>query len=174
MNSSSRRSTKVLAPLAVLLAAGALAVGSGATFTSASSNSISSVTAGSLSHMNDKDEQAIFTAGNIKPGDTVTGSLTLENTGTLAGTLSLTETESTNSFVPGDLRMKIVDDKGTVVLDGEFGELVDGTKNGLGTFSPGDVREYTFTVHLPMGAGNDNQGMTASASYSWDLVQLGG
>jgi spore coat-associated protein N len=174
MNSSSRRSTKVLAPLAVLLAAGALAVGSGATFTSASSNSISSVTAGTLSHTNDKDEQAIFTAGDIKPGDTVTGTLTLTNTGSLAGTLSLTEVASTNTFVPGDLLLTIQDDKGTKVHDGEFGGLEDNVKKGLGTFAPGESRTYTYTVHLPEEAGDGNQGKTATASYSWDMVQLNG
>ncbi|MCW2790898.1 MAG: hypothetical protein JWP56_3201, partial [Aeromicrobium sp.] len=42
------KTKKILLPLATLVAAGAIAVGSGATFTSTSANTISSVTSGTL------------------------------------------------------------------------------------------------------------------------------
>lgn len=173
MNSTSR-SKKVLAPLAVLLAAGALAVGSGATFTSTTSNSISSVTSGTLTHTNSEDGKAIITASDIKPGDSMTGTLTLANTGSLAGTLSLVEDSSTNSFEEDALTLTITDQAGTEVYGGNFGDLEDGAKTGLGEFKPGDERTYTFTVALDKEAGNDNQGEAASASFTWDLVQLNG
>jgi len=50
---------KVLVPLATLLAAGSIAVGSGATFSSTTGNTISAVIAGTLTQSNSKDGQAI-------------------------------------------------------------------------------------------------------------------
>lgn len=175
MTSTTSRSKKVLAPLAVLLAAGALAVGSGATFTSASSNTISSVTAGTLTQTNSKAGEAIFKLDGMKPGDVLTGDLTLANTGSLPASFSLTETSSTNGFVPGDLSLTITNaTTGVEVYKGEFGGLENGVKESLGEFAPGDANDYTFTVGLAGTAGNDNQGKTANATYSWDAVQLSG
>lgn len=173
MNSSSR-TKKVLAPLAVLLAAGALAVGSGATFTSTSSNSISSVTAGTLTQSNTKDGQAIFNLTNMKPGDSVTGSLTLKNTGSLPAAFSLTEKASSNTFSKDMLLLEITDGSATPVYSGEFGGLADGTKNTLGNFAPDAAKTYTFKVTLVGGATNTEQTKTASATYQWDSIQLDG
>src|SRR5687768_9240195 len=53
VNTLSRR--KVLIPLATVLAAGTIAVGSGATFTSTTGNTASAVTSGTLKHTNSKD-----------------------------------------------------------------------------------------------------------------------
>ena len=66
MTSTTNR-RKILIPLATLLAAGAVAVGSGATFTSTSVSS-SAVTAGNLVHTNSRDGLSMNVA-NIKPGD---------------------------------------------------------------------------------------------------------
>lgn len=89
---------KVLVPLATLAVASTLAVGSGATFTSQSDNTLSAVTSGTLSHSNSKDDAAIFTLTDLKPGDTAHGDLTLTNTGSLPADFGLTETSSTNEF----------------------------------------------------------------------------
>jgi spore coat-associated protein N len=170
---STSRSKKVLAPLAVLLAAGALAVGSGATFTSTSSNTISSVTAGTLTQSNSKAGQAIFNASDIKPGDTVTGSLTITNTGTLPASFSLTETTSTNGFSGENLQLAITDrTTGEKVYEGTFGGLADGTKVQLGDFATGAAAEYEFVVTLARSTPNTDQGKAASATYTWDAVQL--
>lgn len=173
MNRSSR--SKVLAPLAVLLAAGALAVGSGATFTSTTGNTISSVTAGSLTLENSKDEQAVFDLTNMKPGDVLTGELTLTNTGSLPAQLSLTEVSSVNGFSTGMLTLAVTDSTGAAVVPaGDFGALVDGAKNDLLVLDAGAEETYTFTVALDQDATNTEQGKTASATYTWDAVQLDG
>ncbi len=166
-------SKKILAPLAVLLAAGALAVGSGATFTSATSNTISSVTAGTLTQSNSKADQAVFSASDIRPGDTVTGSLTITNTGTLPARFSLTESSSVNEFSADNLTLVITNKTtGAAVYTGTFGGLVDGEKNELGVFAPGAAAEYEFVVTLAQGTPNTDQGKTANAAYTWDAVQL--
>lgn len=166
---------KFLIPLATLVAAGGIAVGSGATFTSTTGNTISSVTAGTLTHTNSKADQAIFTLTNMKPGDTVKGQLTLTNTGSLPAAFSLTEVTSANTFATNgsNLTLDIVDNtSNSTVYSGTFGGLVDGAKNTLGTWAAGSARTFTFTVKLSQDAPNGDQGKTASAVYTWDSVQL--
>lgn len=169
------RSKKILVPLATLLAAGAIAIGSGATFTSTTNNTISSVTSGTLDHTNSKADAAIFTLDNMKPGDTLNGELTLKNTGSLPANFSLTETSSANAFSNDMLKLTITNaTTKEQVFAGNFGDLVDGQKQGLGTFEAGEANKYQFTVALDQQAANADQGKTASAVYTWDSVQLDG
>ena len=166
------KTKKILLPLATLVAAGAIAVGSGATFTSTSANTISSVTSGTLSQSNSKANAAVFNLTNIKPGDVVNGSLTIKNTGSLPATFSLTETSSVNGFTAANLTLDITNaTTGTKVWSGTFGDLVDGTKNDLGLVAPGVSNDYAFSVKLDQGALNTDQGKTASAAYQWDSIQ---
>lgn len=168
-----RSKKKILLPLATLVAAGAVAIGSGATFTSTTANTASSVTSGSLNHTNSKANAAIFSLTNIKPGDTVNGGLVITNTGSLDAAFSLTETSSTNGFSNDYLTLKITNTTtGTEVFSGTFGDLVDGQKNALGTIPAGAASSYTFSVKLAQDAPNSQQGKTASAAYQWDSVQL--
>lgn len=168
-------SKKVLVPLATLLAAGAVAVGSGATFTSESNNTISSVTSGTLEHTNSKADAAVFNLTDIKPGDTLNGSLTITNTGTLPASLSLTEVASTNEFSDSYLTLVITNTTtNTPVYSGTFGGLVDGAKRAIGDIEPGEANNFRFTVQLAQDAPNSEQSKTASATYKWDSVQLAG
>ena len=163
-----RRSRRFLAPLVTLGIAGALVVGSGADFTSASSNAASIVTAGSLTQSNSRDGQAVFNLTNVKPGDTVKGSVVLKNTGTLPEKFSVTET-TTSSFATGVLSMVVTETKGTTtteIFNGAFGAFA-ATARSLGTFTAGESRTYTYTVTLAQTADNTNQGKTASAAYAW-------
>lgn len=164
---------KVLVPLATALTAGAIAVGSGATFTSQTGNTASAVTSGSLKHTNSKDGGAIFDLTGMKPGDTLNGSLTITNTGTLPAAFSLTEVSSTNTFTGANLSLTITDPaRTTPVYSGTFGGLADGTKNDLGTYSPDEAHTYDFTVKLAQDTPNTDQAKTATAVYQWDSVQL--
>ena len=166
---------KVLVPLTVLLAAGALAVGSGATFSSETGNTISTVTSGTLLHTNSKNGAEIFGLTNVKPGDTLNGTVTITNTGSLPATFSLTETSSTNGFSGEYLKLAIKNTTtGVTVYDGTFGGLVDGSKTSLGDVAAGAANVYTFTVTLAQDAPNSEQGKSASAAYQWSSVQLAG
>lgn len=168
-------SKKVLVPLATLAAAGAIAVGSGATFTSESNNTISAVTSGTLQQSNSKANAAVFDLTNLKPGDTLNGSLTLTNTGSLPAAFSLTETTSSNGFTGSNLSLTITNTTtGASVYTGTFGGLVDGAKTDIGVVQPGVANNYTFTVKLASTTTNDDQGKSASAAYKWDSVQLSG
>jgi hypothetical protein len=167
-----KNTKKVLIPLATLLAAGAVAIGSGATFDSTTANTISSVTSGTLSHTNSKSDKAILNLTDIKPGDIVNGALTITNTGSLPADFSLTELSSTNGFSDAYLTLAITNTTtGKSVYSGTFGGLVDGSKTALGAIAPHVANNFTFSVHLADDAPNSQQAKTASAAYQWDSVQ---
>lgn len=175
MTTSTNTRRKILVPLATLVAAGAVAVGSGATFSSNSENTTSSVTTGTLTHTNSKADQAIFNLSNMKPGDTVNGTLTITNTGSLPASFSLTEAASANAFTNDYLTLSIDNTTtSTSVYTGVFGGLADGVATSLGDVNAGVANTYKFSVHLDEAAPNSQQGKTASASYKWDSVQLAG
>ncbi|MCW2790896.1 MAG: hypothetical protein JWP56_3199 [Aeromicrobium sp.] len=169
------KTKKILLPLATLVAAGAIAVGSGATFTSTSANTISSVTSGTLTQSNSKANAAVFNLTNVKPGDIVNGDLTITNTGSLPAKFSLTETASTNTFAAANLTMVITNTTtNTVVYTGTFGGLEDNVKKDLGTVAPGVANNYRFAVKLDQATPNTDQGKAASAAFQWDSVQADG
>lgn len=171
MNGTTSR--KVLVPLATLLAAGAVAVGSGATFTSQSANAASTVTSGTLLQSNSKAGAQIFGLSNLKPGDVVNGTVVIKNTGTLPGTFTLRETASSNAF-DTDLLTLTITDGGTELYSGDFGGLEDDELVDLGEYAAGASKTYTFSVALDAEAPNTQQGKTASASYQWVATQLDG
>ncbi|GAA3812020.1 TasA family protein [Nocardioides panacisoli] len=170
-----KTSRKILVPLATLAAAGAVVVGSGATFTSTSGNTISAVTSGTLTQSNSKANAAIFNLSNMKPGDTLNGTLTLTNTGSLPAAFALTEVSSTDGFTGSNLTLDIVDTTtSTTVYSGTFGGLTDGASNDLGSWAPGAAHSFKFVVKLNQDTPNADQGKTAGAVYSWSSVQLSG
>ena len=169
MKTTDNRRRKVLVPLATLLAAGAVAIGSGATFTS-TSNSASAVTAGELVHSNNRDGLTMDVA-NIKPGDSVAGTVTLTNTGTIDSTLTLRETADSSTFGAGALHLKI-SQGATTVYDGDFAAADDAGVLDLGALDIGDSTTVTFNVSMPSNASDANQGATASASYQWVSTQV--
>lgn len=160
---------KVLVPLATLMVAGSVAVGSGASFTSTTA-STTSVTSGSVTHANNVSNLAIT---NIKDDDVITGSVTITNTGTLASTLTIAETSATNSFIGTDLNLKLTQGS-TVLYNGVFGGLVDGAKINLGALPVGGSTTVTFEVKLDEATDNTNEGKSASASFQWVSTQEAG
>ncbi|NDK30881.1 hypothetical protein FH975_03695 [Nesterenkonia sp. Hz 6-5] len=168
---SSRR-RRLLLPLAGLLTAAALVLGSGADFVSSSVNDNNAYTTGTLSQTNSKADSAIFNLDNLKPGDTVSGGVVLTNSGTLPASFKLTEDASNGFAKKSNLQLTISDAKGGPALwSGTFGELTSSGALDLGTWEAGETREFTFRVTLAQSAGNAEQGKTASASYTWDAVQ---
>lgn len=160
---------KVLVPLATLMVAGAVAVGSGASFTSTTA-STTSVTSGNVTHANDVSSLVI---GNIKDDDVITGSVTISNTGTLPSTLTIAETTATNTFIGSDLKLTLTQGS-TELYNGTFGGLVDGQTIALGALPVGGSTTVTFTVTLDETTDNTNEGKSASASFQWVSTQEAG
>ena len=108
--------------------------------------------AGSLSLVNSLEGQAVFSTDNLGPGHSAGGTVTVANTGTLPGALSLAQSAPTGSALAGQLRLAVRDlTVGTTVYSGPLTGL--GTVS-LGTLGAGAARVYGFTATLPASAGD--------------------
>lgn len=168
---------KILLSLAAIGVVSVAAVGGTfanftATPTSIGSNAFAS---GSLT-MSRSGSGAIFNLTAMKIGDTATGSVTITNTGTLAGDYTLSGSSSGSSTLTGALNLKVYKD-----ADNSGSPLYDGTLAGfssanLGTFAAnGDSHTFYLHVSLPTSGSNasDNllQGLSASESFTWNATQ---
>ena len=173
---------KKLTAQKLLLSAAAVAVVSvaavGGTFanftatpTSISSNAFAT---GSLS-MSRSGSGAIFSLSAMKIGDSASGSVTITNSGTLAGAYTLAGSASGSSTLTGQLQLTIYKDTdgGTPVYSGTLGGF---SSASLGTFAAnGDSHTFYFHVSLPSAgsdaADNAYQGLSASESFTWNATQ---
>ncbi|HEU0235695.1 MAG TPA: hypothetical protein VFR14_04545 [Candidatus Limnocylindrales bacterium] len=177
--------------LTLLLAAGAV-VGSGADFTAASANPANTFAAGTLSIVNSKEGVAVLSAGNLRPdGPSASGTVDIENDGSLSGDFTLSRTAPVDSDATYPLSGKL---NATVVDCGEFagatpptcGDGDDVTKytggtvaqmgtgghaiGTLGTYDAGEKHRYEFTVQLDGSAGDDYQGGTSSVEFDFNAA----
>lgn len=180
---------RVLGALAVLVAATGVVVGSGANFTASSANPNNSFSAGTLSILNDKENAAILTASNMKPGGAAaTGVVDISNTGSLAGDFTLARSNVTNTDGANPMSAKlnlVVKDCGqwpdasTVEPcgDGDDTTVYSGTVDGmssaqtLGNFSGGEKHRYEFSVQLDASATDAYQGDGSTVRFDWAAVQ---
>ena len=174
MNSKPSTRRRILVSVATALTAGALAVGSGASFVAATENPGNEYRAGTLTQNNSLAGASIYNAQNLKPGDTVNGKVTITNNGSLPANIKLTESGVTNGFEAGKLKITITDVtapaspvavKSTV----EYGTV--GAVNLGSQWAAGESRTYVFSVSLDASATNASQGAVANATYTWDSTQ---
>lgn len=169
---TSHGSRRFLIPLATMVAAAAVVAASGASFTSTTSSAPNVVTAGAFTQTNTKDGAAIFTMPLAKPGDSVTGTATVTNTGDFAADFTLVEEGDSNGFPIGALDLVVTDTTDALepvtVYSGDLGLL---GSQSLGTVAPDGVKTYSFVVTLDANVGNEAQGDTATATYTWDAIQ---
>ena len=187
MNMLTRNFKRRLGALAALLAASAVAVGSGANFTASSANPSNTFSTGTLSILNSKEGAAVLTASGMKPGDPATvGTVDIKNTGSLSGVFSLSKSNISDSDGSNPLSQKldvVISDCGlwsggnppscagaTQKYSGKIGSM--GTI-ALGSFAANDNHRYQFSVSMPDGgAGADNayQGDNTSVEYDWNAT----
>ncbi|MGX6447512.1 TasA family protein [Patulibacter sp. S7RM1-6] len=165
------RPRRLIATLALVLAAAGVAVGSGATFTSHTANAANTFTSGTLLHSNSKAGAALITGEGLKPGDSRTGEVTIKNTGSLAGDFTVSESNASSTFTPGSLIAKVEDvtdaAQPKTLYEGAPGAF--GSKQ-LGSFAAGESRTYRITVTLSASAPNADQGKNASADLEWNAT----
>ena len=176
--------------LTLLLAAGAV-VGSGADFTASSANPANTFAAGTLSMVNSKDGIAVLSASNLRPaGPAATGSVDIENDGSLSGAFTLSRATPVDSDatypLSGKLNVTVVDcgefDGATAPTCGDgddqvrysggtlaqmgAGQMID----GLGTYAPGEKHRYQFTVQLDGSADDNYQGGTSTVEFDFNAA----
>jgi hypothetical protein len=133
----------------------------------------------SLTLSNDKEGAAILSLGGMRPGDSVTDTVTLGNTGTVPGDLSLStsnllDTPGTGGgALSGKLDLVIRDvtmGSPVTVYTGKLDALTPVT---LGPLAAGASRVYEFSVSFPdagIGAENAFQGSAVSVQFNWTAV----
>src|SRR5687768_15970136 len=110
------RPKQALATLGLAVVPGGVDVMSGVNYTAQRANPGNSLASGTLTMSNSKDNVAILTASNIRPGDVTTGTVDIENTVSLSGTFTLSRTDLTNSDATNKMSEKmdlVVKDCGT-------------------------------------------------------------
>lgn len=172
---------KILVPLATLMVAGAVAVGSGASFTSTTA-STTAVSSGNVTHANDVTRMDIT---NIKDGDTIRGEVTITNTGTIDSTLTIAETDfvigdgdgvDDKGFLPGDLTLTLIQDGNVAapVYSNDFGGMTDDATYDLGELPVGESTTIEFVVVLDEATDNTNENASATAAFQWVSTQVDG
>jgi hypothetical protein len=135
---------------------------------------------GSLTLSNSKEGAAILTLGGMRPGDTAAGTVTIGNTGTMSGDLSLSTSNLVDApgagggVLSGELDLLITDATNAGSPDTVYGGTIAAmTPTALGTLAPGDTRTYEFRVLFPdagPGAENAYQGSTMTVQFDWTAV----
>lgn len=144
-------------------------------------SAVISQASGQFQITNSRDAQAIFQAQGLAPGRSVTGTVQLSNTGTLAGTLGLEQVDIQDQPGPNGGRLStavhldVQDITGGNLVPVFGGQLASLQTRALGSIAPGAVRTYRFTASLPDSGtppspttgDNAYEGSALAVRYSW-------
>jgi len=182
---------KLLATLAVVSVLASFAVfGSFAIFTdsqSVGSNTFSTGTVG----ISTEPAKELVTFEDMAPGDQVTNPIKVSNDGSLELRYAVTSTTTENTLA-GELDLTVktevkectnegFDKDGTVIygpgdLGSEkginvIGDPAQGEQKEDRTLKPGEGEELCFSVQLPSSTGNSYQGLSTTATFSFEAEQ---
>ncbi len=174
-----------LAAVALLVAAGAVAAFSGASFNYKTANPGNTFTAGILTHSNSQSG-AILTVEKMVPGQSASGEVTIANTGDIAGAFSVTKSGlsdvagSNGGLLSDVLTLKIEDVTGATPAVVWQGPIKDLAAQSLGQWDAGVSHSYRFTVSFPDGGSpadntsgdNAYQGSSLEVQFDWTSVQI--
>jgi spore coat-associated protein N len=110
---------------------------------------------GTLELGNSRAGQAIFQASGLAPGRSVTGTVQLSNTGSLAGELGLSQLDvqdqpgANGGRLSDGVQLDVQDITGGSSIPVFAGELGGLATQPLGSIAPGEARTYRFTASLP-------------------------
>ena len=175
-----------LAAVAVLVAAGSAAAYTGASFNYKTANPTNVFTAGILSHSNTKTGAAIVTASLMEPGQYKQGTVTIKNTGSVAGTFSVAKSSlvdvagGNGGLLSSVLTISVDDVTVPATPVNKYSGTLSAMGNvALGTFAASESHDYQITLTFPNGAvptsnttgDNAFQGSSLSFQLDWTSVQ---
>jgi hypothetical protein len=185
------RKTMLVVALAAVVIAIIAAIGSGAFYTTTSTNPGNAFTAGTMTMSNSATNTAFITAGDLWPGTDVNGSVTIGNTNPVGSLLGLKITSIDETAGPNgtdadvlspDLNLTVTDDtSGTVLYTGTLADAAAADYLTTGTVLPAGV-QHTFGFKVGMAdngepgdvadpASGDNvfQGAKSTVGFTWVL-----
>jgi hypothetical protein len=136
---------------------------------------------GELHVTNSRDGQAIFQAQGLSPGESVTGTVQLSNTGDLAGDLGFQQLDvqdqpgANGGRLSDAVHLDVEDVTGGSVVPVFAGQLGSFQNRALDSIAPGEARTYRFTASLPDGGAppsptsgdNAYAGSALTVRYLW-------
>ena len=165
--------------LAMALAAIGLAVAAPGRGHDPASASLSAAS-GAVGISNSLAGAAVLSGGDLRPGDSVEGTVTIGNDGDVAGRFVLAAPDVVDTPGPGGGALS-----GRVVLT--VADLTGGTQlfsglpadlaeSDVGTLEPGEEHEFRFTLSWPSAPAGDNlyQGSALSLGFEWQAGVAGG
>lgn len=150
--------------------------------TVATAQAASTFADGTLSQSNSSAGSAILTASGMRPGDSASGTVTIENTGSLTGSFALGKSNVLDTPGPhggalsGNLDLVVEDVTAPAApVTAYAGKLGAMQTVALGALEAGASRSYRFTVAFPdsgapaSSSSHDNayKGSSLSVQYDW-------
>ena len=116
---------------------------------------------------------AIVTLGDVVPGDTISRTITVKNTGTLGFRYVVSATQTAGTLLWTDttngLQLTVADGGGAVLYTGPLSAL--GTLAGPGTLAPGGTELLRYTFALPATASDAFQGLLQDLTLVFTATQ---
>jgi predicted ribosomally synthesized peptide with SipW-like signal peptide len=180
----SRSARLWISTMAIGIATAGIIGGSFASWTAQTTNPGNAVTAGTLAMTNNKPAAAVFTATNVKPGDTGFNTVTITNSGNVAMAVKLTKDNVTTTGIEPSLGLQVYDQQrnwcywpsntsGTCATYGAWNTSLANlpilSAAGGATWPSGELA-HTFTISWQLSASspNSDQGKTGSFRLVWD------
>ena len=116
---------------------------------------------------------AIVTLGDLVPGDTISRTITVKNTGTQGFRYGVFATQTAGTLLWTDatngLQLTVADSGGRVLYTGPLSAL--GTMAGPGTLAPGGTELLRYTFALPVSASDAFQGLLQDLTLVFTATQ---
>lgn len=174
--------------VALGVATAGIMAGSFAAWTAQTANPGNQVAAGTLTMSNDKAATSVFTATDVKPGDTGSNTVTVQNTGSLPMSVRLTQDQLTTSGIEASLRLSIHDatrnwcvypsnaagacaTRGAWDATASLTALPVAATSGAAQWPAGQAHTFTLSWELVATSPNSDQGKTGSFRLVWDGLQ---
>ena len=115
---------------------------------------------------------AFLSGRDLVPGDRVAGKLTIANTGTMAGSFTLSGAVRGSGRLAEHLVLTVTERSRGVDSLVYSGSLAGLRAVKLGLIGPGQARTFRFAVKLHSGRAQDGlQGLRTTASFTWTALQ---
>ena len=118
----------------------------------------------------------VTSSPGMAPGDTVTGTVTVINNGTLELRYAMTTTPDDGSILDEQLTVVITDPTPTQLYSGALSSAVignpaQGAQAGDRVLTAGASEVLTFTVTLPANSDNTYQGLSCTVNFVFNAEQ---
>jgi len=160
----------LIAAVASLLTQGAMSL-----FTDTETSSVNTFTAGTVELNVAGNSPLPFSVAAMAPGDSLTGTVKIENEGALELRYAMTTTGDGGSTLDEQLDCEIKVGATTLysgkLSSAAIGNPAQGAQAGDRTLAPLAEETLTFIVSMPLSSGNSYQGTTCTVSFVFDAEQ---